>query len=1025
MTEAQRLLAQLRDPRLAPHLVSAVAAWMWAADGSRVLWANAAGAVALGAATPAALIGRRFAATDPTAAAVRRLSTTLARSGPARLERVRGFGGPLGRPLACACSRLTLDDGTSAILMVAAEPPLRPLRLVERVMPLLTGCADPVAAYAPDGSLIHATASAVERLDGTTSLGTIGADALAGTALDAGAACGDSTTGRLRVERFGSRADTVLIATWADTAEAGHGPPDPAAGGAAAAADRGAAIGNEPGEPPAPGGEARHPAEPREPPSWRRQPLRFVWQMAADGTFTLGSNAFAEAVGPRTAALLGRPWREIAADLALDPGGHVAAAVASHETWSGIVVGWPVDATGERAAVELSGLPVFDHDRTFRGYRGFGVCRDVVRLSPHHEPLAADAGDDEPEQGRPEAGGRPAVAGAEPRPVLTVVPAAKNVVPFRSAGGPAPDKRPALTPVERPALREVGKASDPAGEDGPPARTPPVMPAIEHHGGAPIASGGAAVAPIAAPNDRPATSGAIDPELYEIAIPSAYAPRIEQRHQEAPAGAEAADRQAIVDRLPVAVLVYRADRLIFASPALLDWTGWADLAEIAAAGGLEVLFTGRDQALPETADGTGRTLALAHRRGDPLTVDARLFTVPWEDGPALALVLMRSAGGGVQAAAPPRPDDDIQELEAILETATDGVVRVERDGRIISLNRGAEALFGYDSDDLKGHPFIDLFAPESHRTALDYLDGLSLGGGVPDGGLEVVGRGLNGGQIPLFMTMGRIGEGGDRCCAVFRDMTRWKRVEQDLIGARRQAETASSAKSDFLARISHEIRTPLNAIIGFSEVMMEERFGPLGNDRYRGYLKDIHTSGGHLVSLINDLLDLSKIEAGKVELVFATVDLNTLVKECVALMQPQANRERIIIRISLSSSLPPIVADARSVRQIALNLLSNSIKFTRAGGQVIVSTALGDGGDAILRVRDTGVGMSEQEIATALEPFRQLATSTRWGSGGTGLGLPLTKALAESNGASFKIKSAVDAGTLVEITFRATGAPGR
>src|ERR1044071_3222639 len=145
--------------------------------------------------------------------------------------------------------------------------------------------------------------------------------------------------------------------------------------------------------------------------------------------------------------------------------------------------------------------------------------------------------------------------------------------------------------------------------------------------------------------------------------------------------------------------------------------------------------------------------------------------------------------------------------------------------------------------------------------------------------------------------------------------------------------------------------------------MMQERFGPIGNDRYRQYLKDIRTSGGHLVSLLNDLLDLSKIEAGKLDLNFADVDLNELTQQCVALMQPQASRERVIIRTSLAPTLPPVVADARSVRQIMLNLLSNSIKFTGAGGQVIVSTALSDGGDVVLRVRDTGVGMSEKEIA--------------------------------------------------------------
>src|SRR5205085_8206822 len=207
-------------------------------------------------------------------------------------------------------------------------------------------------------------------------------------------------------------------------------------------------------------------------------------------------------------------------------------------------------------------------------------------------------------------------------------------------------------------------------------------------------------------------------------------------------------------------------------------------------------------------------------------------------------------------------------------------------------------------------------------------------------------------------------------------------------------------------------------------VMMEERFGPVGNERYREYLNDIHASGGHLVSLVNDLLDLSKIEAGRLDLVFASVNLNQLVQQCVGLMQPQANQSRIIIRSSLSPSLPPLTADARSVRQIVLNLLSNAIKFTGAGGQVIVSTALTDRAEAVLRVRDTGAGMTEKEILTAMEPFRQLATSTRRGSGGTGLGLPLTKALAEANRAALAIKSAVDAGTLVEITFRGAKAGG-
>jgi PAS domain S-box-containing protein len=343
---------------------------------------------------------------------------------------------------------------------------------------------------------------------------------------------------------------------------------------------------------------------------------------------------------------------------------------------------------------------------------------------------------------------------------------------------------------------------------------------------------------------------------------------------------------------------------------------------------------------------------------------------------------------------------------------------IAADGRIAQLSRSAEALFGYEADELRGRRFIELFVPESRAAAQDYFDGLARDGvaSVLGGGREVIGCVRRGGLVPLFMTIGRIGGDEAKFCAVLRDLSQWKRAEEDLLESTRRAERASAAKSDFLAKISHEIRTPLNTVLGFSEVMMEEQFGPLGNERYREYVRDIHAAGGQLVSLVNDLLDLSKIEAGKLDLTFASVNLNGLVQQCVALLQPQANRERIIIRTSLAPHLPPLVADARSIRQIVLNLLSNSIKFTGAGGQVIVSTAAGGRG-AVLRVRDTGVGMSEKEIESALEPFRQLATSTRWGSGATGLGLPLTKALAEANGASFAIKSARNAGTLVEIAF--------
>jgi signal transduction histidine kinase len=219
-----------------------------------------------------------------------------------------------------------------------------------------------------------------------------------------------------------------------------------------------------------------------------------------------------------------------------------------------------------------------------------------------------------------------------------------------------------------------------------------------------------------------------------------------------------------------------------------------------------------------------------------------------------------------------------------------------------------------------------------------------------------------------------------------------------------------------LARISHEVRTPLNAIIGFAEVMMAERFGTLGNERYVEYMKDIRASGERVIAIINDLTELSRIETGKLDLAFTNQNLNEMVESCVAVMQPHANRERIIIRTSLAHALPPVVADGRALRQITMNLIGNSIHLANPAGQVIVSTALSDFGEVVLRVRDTGQGLNDNEVAAALEPFRTPPPSDQ-ASEASGVSLSLTKALVEANRAQFNLKSAANSGTLVEVVF--------
>ncbi|PCK88749.1 PAS domain-containing sensor histidine kinase [Rhizobium sophoriradicis] len=485
-----------------------------------------------------------------------------------------------------------------------------------------------------------------------------------------------------------------------------------------------------------------------------------------------------------------------------------------------------------------------------------------------------------------------------------------------------------------------------------------------------------------------------------------------------------------VDQLPVAVLIHVGDALMHANPEFMRLTGYASLDALREVGGIEALLQRRD--LEENATGSGTMMLV--KADDTLTpVTARLQSVRWEDANALMLALMpverkedARAEAGRSEARPERMVEkvaklqvEVEELRSILETATDGVVVIGTEGDIRSMNRSASALFNYDEQETRGKPFVMLFAHESQKAVLDYLNGLSGHGvaSVLNDGREVIGREAAGGFVPLFMTMGRL-TSSNGYCAVIRDITQWKRTEEELRNAKGAAETANAHKTDFLARVSHEIRTPLNAIIGFSDMMAGERFGPIGHPRYIEYANDIGRSGRHVLDIVNDLLDISKIEAGEMDLDFAAVGLNEAVSEAVALVQPQANGQRVIIRTALSHAVPDVVADLRSIKQIALNILSNAIRFTPSGGQIVVSTSYEANGSVVLRVRDTGVGMTRAELDQAMKPFRQVSsTQARHRGDGTGLGLPLTKAMVDANRATFSINSAPNEGTLVEITF--------
>ena len=253
-----------------------------------------------------------------------------------------------------------------------------------------------------------------------------------------------------------------------------------------------------------------------------------------------------------------------------------------------------------------------------------------------------------------------------------------------------------------------------------------------------------------------------------------------------------------------------------------------------------------------------------------------------------------------------------------------------------------------------------------------------------------------------------------------QDITDLRARETALESSRKVAESANRAKSEFLATMSHELRTPLNAIIGFSELMQREAFGSLGNANYKDYVRDIYQCAIHLLELINDILDVSKIEAGRMELNEEEVDVVNVIQSAFRLVRERAAENDVKLTLALSERTPNLAADTRAVKQVLLNLLSNAVKFTPAGGSVVVNTAIDERGDFLIRVKDTGIGMAPDEVAIALTPFGQVESSLSRRYEGTGLGLSLSKGLIELHGGKLEIDSEPNNGTCVTVRFPAS-----
>ena len=256
--------------------------------------------------------------------------------------------------------------------------------------------------------------------------------------------------------------------------------------------------------------------------------------------------------------------------------------------------------------------------------------------------------------------------------------------------------------------------------------------------------------------------------------------------------------------------------------------------------------------------------------------------------------------------------------------------------------------------------------------------------------------------------------------ATFTDITDQENVTAALRGAKEQAELANRTKSEFLANMSHELRTPLNAIIGFSQIMTQQMFGPLGSPRYREYTADVLSSSQHLLQIINDILDMAKIEAGRVELHEGPLPLDALFDDCLRLVRERAHTAEIRLKRDLPEGVPQLFGDERLIKQILLNLLSNAVKFTPRGGMVSLQARLAADDALVLSVNDTGIGIAAADIPKVLQPFGQVDGTYARSHGGTGLGLSIVRALVELHGGSFRLDSEVGKGTTVSVRFPPT-----